>query len=198
MLTLVSNAPGALQENELSAEEKQLLEAEVRQMVEKFEAGSEDAKIAVPDVDYALEVVTGCYSRFIKAAGGAVFNDKGKLLVIRRLGLWDLPKGKVDPGETVAQTAVREVIEETGLEHVELGEHLLNTYHTYELDGKPVLKESIWYRMSAIDAPLVPQTEESITEARWESLDDLHDIYADTYASIRLVFRTLFPHKFSE
>ena len=60
-------------------------------------------------------------SRAAVAAGGVVFREGNEgieiVLVSRRAGgLFALPKGKVDPGEQVVQTAVREVLEETGLE----------------------------------------------------------------------------------
>ena len=66
---------------------------------------------------------------YIKAGGGLVLNPFGKVLLIFRRGVWDLPKGKQDPGETLAQTAVREVCEETGLIDLELIERLNNGYH---------------------------------------------------------------------
>ncbi len=52
---------------------------------------------------------------------GIVFNEQGQVLLQRRadVGFWELPGGKVDPGETVEQGAVREVFEETNL-HVEI------------------------------------------------------------------------------
>ena len=45
----------------------------------------------------------------ISAGGGVVFNEFNEVLFIYRRGFWDLPKGKIDPGETIEQTAVREV-----------------------------------------------------------------------------------------
>ena len=48
----------------------------------------------------------------IKAAGGVVENHKNEILMMKRLGHWDLPKGKADPGENSATTAQREVEEE--------------------------------------------------------------------------------------
>jgi 8-oxo-dGTP pyrophosphatase MutT (NUDIX family) len=107
----------------------------------------------------------------ITAAGGAVFNSEGKVLLIHRLGYWDLPKGKMDPGETPEQTAVREVQEETGLQQITLGPHLLDTWHTYNLKGNRVLKTTHWYAMQTTEDHLVPQTEEDIEQAVWADLD---------------------------
>ena len=50
----------------------------------------------------------------IVAGGGKVINSDGKILFIFRNGKWDLPKGKAEQKETIDQTALREVEEETG------------------------------------------------------------------------------------
>ena len=107
-----------------------------------------------------------CFT-LLEAAGGYVRNEKGELLVFYRRGSWDMPKGKIDPGETPEQAAVREVQEETGLVHLKLGDFLAHTYHTYELKGKRILKKTWWYFMETPDLQLVPQTEEDIEEIRW-------------------------------
>ena len=44
--------------------------------------------------------------RYVRAAGGIVADDSGRLLLILRNGRWDLPKGKVEPGETLLQGAM--------------------------------------------------------------------------------------------
>ncbi len=62
----------------------------------------------------------------ILAAGGLVLNEKGEVLFMFRKGKWDLPKGKLDPGETMDACALREVMEETGLVQVELKNFLLD------------------------------------------------------------------------
>lgn len=59
----------------------------------------------------------------VPCAGAVVRDDRGRLLVVRRghepdRGRWSLPGGRVEPGETTASAAVREVREETGLEVV--------------------------------------------------------------------------------
>lgn len=53
--------------------------------------------------------------RWVRAAGGIVTAPDGTMLLIRRNGRWDLPKGKVEAGETLLQAALREVEEETGI-----------------------------------------------------------------------------------
>ena len=79
------------------------------------------------------ELKKAFYKKFtiIQAAGGLVLNEKNKLLMIFRRGKWDLPKGKLDKGETLEDCAVREVEEETGLQSIKLISPLIITYQTY-------------------------------------------------------------------
>jgi len=127
----------------------------------------------------------------VKAAGGLVQNDAGKLLFMFRRNKWDLPKGKLDDGESLEQCAVREVEEETGLKDVHLGKPLLITYHTYDESGKHFLKETHWYRMTAPgDQSVIPQQEEQITEIKWVGEKDLRTLLRNTFPSIIDVLRT--------
>jgi len=124
----------------------------------------------------------------IKAAGGLVKNEKGEYLFIFRKGYWDLPKGKLDKGETLEQCAVREMQEETGLVDITLKDQLCITFHTYNDFGKNILKESYWYKMEAnSDGTLIPQTEEDITEIVWMNADSIKKILPLAYPSIREV-----------
>ena len=108
-----------------------------------------------------------------EAAGGLVLNEQDEALLIFRRGSWDLPKGKIDAGESREAAAVREVQEETGLVNVTLGEALLTTYHTFRnWKNKRVLKPTYWYRMTTTDRALVPQTEEDIERAEWMRIED--------------------------
>ena len=119
------------------------------------------------------------------AAGGVVLNDEEDILMIFRRGKWDLPKGKLDKGETLEQCAVREVEEETGLTGVELGNKIVTTYHTYTQFGKHILKESHWYKMKSNSGQkLIPQTEEDITEIRWVKRSELKKYTSKTYQTI--------------
>jgi 8-oxo-dGTP diphosphatase len=81
----------------------------------------------------------------IRAAGGVVVRDGLVLLVHRaRYDDWSLPKGKLEPGETWEDAALREVWEETGV-RCTLGAFLGSTH--YSVDGKP--KEVRWWAMTA-------------------------------------------------
>jgi 8-oxo-dGTP pyrophosphatase MutT (NUDIX family) len=63
-------------------------------------------------------------TEFVEAAGGIVMR-RGMILMVHRMGRgWELPKGRQEPGETLQQTALREVREETGYACVLLGEPL--------------------------------------------------------------------------
>ena len=109
--------------------------------------------------------------KIIEAAGGVVQNEKNEILMIYRLGYWDLPKGKIDKGESSEIAAVREVNEETGINQIELGALLTETYHTYKNEkGRRILKRTYWYRMQTQNQKLIPQTEENIEIAEWISL----------------------------
>jgi 8-oxo-dGTP pyrophosphatase MutT (NUDIX family) len=121
----------------------------------------------------------------VKAGGGLVMNTNNDVLLIYRRGKWDLPKGKLDKGETLEDCAVREVMEETGLKKLALESPLLITYHTYHEGTKFVLKESHWYTMKVNeDQKLVPQTEEDIVEIKWVKPGDLKNYYKDTFPSV--------------
>lgn len=122
----------------------------------------------------------------IEAAGGLVFNADNSLLLIQRLGKWDLPKGKTEKGESAEESALREVCEETGVCDIKFENHVADTYHIYRLKEKNILKTTRWYKMrSTADEHLSPQTEEDITQAKWMSKEEVHAAMSNTYGSIR-------------
>jgi 8-oxo-dGTP pyrophosphatase MutT (NUDIX family) len=122
--------------------------------------------------------------RQIHAAGGRVVNEDNDVLFIYRRDKWDLAKGKVDKGETLEEAAVREVMEECGLESLKLESFLLATYHVYEIKGKWALKSTFWYQMWATkNQELHPQVEEDITDMKWISSEN-NSWRANTFASI--------------
>ena len=128
----------------------------------------------------------------VNAGGGLVTNNKGEFLLIRRSGLWDLPKGHQEPGEPIEDTAIREVEEETGLKGLVLGKFIRVTDHTYFRNEKWHLKHTWWYSMTCSEGcNLVPQTEEGITEVRWVAKTELKELLQETYPTIVEVFRSL-------
>lgn len=125
----------------------------------------------------------------VDAAGGLICNDLGEFLLIFRNGMWDLPKGKREKGESTAENAVREVMEECGIPAPELGELICVTDHTYHRGGQFVLKHTYWYSMSvSSSAPTRPQTEEGITQTAWVPAGEIRQYAGQTYPSINEVF----------
>jgi 8-oxo-dGTP pyrophosphatase MutT (NUDIX family) len=130
------------------------------------------------------------YFKEIQAAGGLVQDDKGSVLFIKRLGVWDLPKGKIEKKETPENAAVREVEEECGLTNLQIIRQLDSTFHIYRSPYLPfpknlVLKETKWFLMkySGNEIP-VPQTEENIEEVYWFAKSEIGTPMANTYRSL--------------
>lgn len=130
------------------------------------------------------------YFKIIEAAGGIVTNSSNEILFIKRLGKWDLPKGKVEIGETLENASVREVEEETGLTPLLIDSFLNTTYHVYiEKNGALVLKCTHWYAMKFDGiANLQPQIEEGITDVDWKNKTEINEVvFANTFQNIKLI-----------
>jgi 8-oxo-dGTP pyrophosphatase MutT (NUDIX family) len=123
----------------------------------------------------------------IIAAGGLVTNPQGQILWIFRRGFWDLPKGKLDEGETIQTCAVREVEEETGIKNIRLHELLKFTNHTY-FDthlNQEVIKRTYWFHMTIPAAQIgIPQISEDIEKIEWHSLATANHCLDQTYPTI--------------
>lgn len=123
----------------------------------------------------------------VKAAGGVVKNNAGQFLVIKRLGKWDLPKGKSKKNERQKHAAVREVSEECKISRkdIELINKTYTTYHTYGGKEKLNLKKTDWFEMkyTGTKEPS-PQTEESITEALWFNPSQTQEFTENTFPSL--------------
>ena len=129
----------------------------------------------------------------IEAAGGIVQNDHKDILFIFRRGKWDLPKGKMEPGETAQTAAAREVEEETGVKDLLLKKKIGETYHTYDEFGKHILKVSHWFYFNCNSRQqLQPQAEEDITETRWIKTKDIKEPMSNTYENIKDIMRRFF------
>ncbi len=122
----------------------------------------------------------------INAAGGIVINKEREVLMIFRRNKWDFPKGKIEEGESPELAAMREVAEETGIRDFCISKQLPSTFHTYELCGQLILKETYWFVMhNQGNEKLIPQTEEDISLAEWvpKSMVDIN--LANSYPSLK-------------
>ena len=108
------------------------------------------------------------HPRAVIAAGGIVRHGvTGELLCIRRHGVPDLPKGKLDSGETVFDCAMRELREETGVSDLCQGELLGTTVHGYRRSGFFEVKTTYWYAFTSESMEFVPAVEEGIEAVFW-------------------------------
>ncbi len=159
---------------------------ELNDFILNFESREEIKKAFIyhHDLDELFEHFLDCF-KFIYAAGGVVKNKAGQILFIHRLGVWDLPKGKAEKGETIEETAIREVEEECSISSLQITKTLAPTFHTYRLKGKLILKKTFWYEMSysGTETPQ-PQTEEDITQVKWMNKEDVNEAKKNTYPSI--------------
>ena len=130
----------------------------------------------------------------IQAGGGLIRNEKDYALLIFRRNKWDLPKGKLDPGETIEECAIREVKEETGLKKVEIIKKITITHHTYYQDSLEIIKETHWFQMHAPtigNEILTPQLEEDIEKIEWVDPANISSYLENSYETIRKVISLL-------
>ena len=124
-----------------------------------------------------------------KAAGGKVLNSKNEVLFIYRFSKWDLPKGKLEKGESIEQCAIREVEEECGVDGLIIEKPLETTYHIFERKGKTILKVTYWYLMKTeSNKPLTPQIEEGIVDVTFKNEIQAKEALNNSYENIKLLF----------
>ncbi len=140
---------------------------------------------AVDDYEFMVEFIKDQF-KVIKAAGGVV-RKQDRVLLIFRLGRWDLPKGKLKKKEEFIKAAKREVEEECSV-RVDVKEKVCSTWHTYVRKGKRILKRTDWYEMVCIDdSNMQPQLAEFIEDLKWMSYKDAMKSVKNSYASIQEV-----------
>ncbi|MDZ7898136.1 MAG: NUDIX domain-containing protein [Arcicella sp.] len=146
----------------------------------------------ISDNEEAIENLIKSQYKVLKAAGGVVKNSEDKILMIYRLKTWDLPKGKLDKGESSKSAAVREVQEECGVK-AKLGEKICTTFHTYTYKNIDILKQTKWYEMDLIDdSKMKPQAEEDIEKLEWMDKNQTNSALLNSYSSIRYVLKKFY------
>ena len=153
----------------------------------------EDKIIAIiygEDTEELCSISKSCFT-YVKAAGGVV-RQEDQLLVIKRFGLYDLPKGHVESNESIQECAVREVQEECGLQELQINAPLTDTFHIYCRNNSWFLKKTYWFSMhcSANQTPS-PQKEEDIEEAFWLPISEIETAKNNTYLSLLEVFKKI-------
>lgn len=113
----------------------------------------------------------------IESAGGLVCNQNHHILLMFKRGKWDMPKGRIEEGQSPEVAAIREVCEETGISDKKLviQGKLVPTWHTTTHGNTRYLKKTHWYlfEYNGQDDRTVPQVEEGIIECRWVHLSEL-------------------------
>ena len=158
-----------------------------RAKILKFFETSNALTVSSADPDASFAAFSQAF-RPVAAAGGIVVDPAERMLMIRRNGRWDLPKGHVEAGETFAECAVREVGEETGVTGAEVVRPLCDTLHAYCLCGRWELKRTHWFEMrAAAGAAPAPQREEGIDRAVWCMPDEVREHLSATFPTSRCV-----------
>jgi 8-oxo-dGTP pyrophosphatase MutT (NUDIX family) len=124
----------------------------------------------------------------VEAGGGKVINNKGETLFIFRNDKWDLPKGKTEGKETMNETAIREVEEETGVKGLEIVKPLEMTYHIFKRNGRHKIKVTYWFEMkTSYEGKLAPQENEGITKVEWLNPQQVQKALENSYANIKVL-----------
>lgn len=124
----------------------------------------------------------------VVAGGGKVYNENSDILFIYRNGKWDLPKGKTEGKETIEETAIREVTEETGVNGLEIIKPLETTYHIFKRNGRHKIKVTFWFEMtSTFKGDLYAQIEEGITKVEWLNKIQIKEALENSYANIKVL-----------
>jgi len=129
------------------------------------------------------------------AAGGGVVTrirkDKLQVLLIYRKGVWELPKGKLDKGETIEECAHREVCEEVGISKLDVLRPLDVTVHAYSENRRMKVKSTHWFQMTTSSSRFKPEKREGITEVKWFSWKKARKAVA--YKNLRVLLDRVAP-----
>lgn len=157
-------------------------------------ACADGERVLVLDASGAVQNL-GPYRRPVPvtAAGGLIVREaeETELLLIFRRGAWDLPKGKLDPGESVEECAVREVREEVGIETLTVLGPAGTTLHGYPEGDRYMVKTTYWFFMRTPERDFSPEEREGIEAVRWVPWAEAREMLG--YDSLRDLLARLSP-----
>jgi 8-oxo-dGTP pyrophosphatase MutT (NUDIX family) len=104
------------------------------------------------------------------SAGGVVLRKERMVLLARRNENWQFPKGQVEKGEKIEETAVREVREETGIE-ARIVKPLGRINYWYYREGRRIYKTVHFFLMEAVRENM-EQRDNEMDEVHWFNLED--------------------------
>ncbi len=159
----------------------------VNRLIENHLLSKEEATLQIlcKQATQMIEIFESNYKVKI-AAGGWVYNDRTNLLMIKRLGVWDIPKGHLEEGESIEECAIREVEEETGVRNLRIDDKIGITRHIFDRDGQDGLKVTHWYKMHTdYNQNLIPQTEEGIEEVCWVESNEIDEYMEKAWLSLK-------------
>ena len=100
-----------------------------------------------------------------------------------------MPKGGIEKGEEIEDTALREVEEETGVKGLKITRKLSKTYHIFKRNGRYKLKITHWFEMqSGFEGIPVPQENEGIEKVAWLNPEEEKEALKNSYENNKLLF----------
>ena len=117
-------------------------------------------------------------------------NDKPIILTteVSKETNFNLPKGKIEGKESIEQTALREVEEETNVKGLKITKPLETTYHIFKRNGKHKIKITYWFEMTSnYEGKLEPQVNEGITKVEWLNPMQTVEAMENSYANIKIL-----------
>ncbi|MCC6181923.1 MAG: NUDIX domain-containing protein [Bacteroidia bacterium] len=175
-----------ISDNQLFKNLEDIKTAEIKEQFEDFinDTNKQILNFKCKNIEKGLEQFKKAF-KYIIAAGGLIEKDN-HWLFIYRLKKWDLPKGKLDMGESPKEAAIRECEEECGITQLTIKRELNPTYHIYPHKKYFALKKTYWYLMSTLHtSTLIPQLEENIEKVEWFNILQIKEqVINNTYPAI--------------
>lgn len=175
-----------ISDNQLFKNLEDIKTAEIKEQFEDFinDTNKQILNFKCKNIEKGLEQFKKAF-KYIIAAGGLIEKDN-HWLFIYRLKKWDLPKGKLDMGESPKEAAIRECEEECGITQLTIKRELNPTYHIYPHKKYFALKKTYWYLMSTLHtSTLIPQLEENIEKVEWFNILQIKEqVIKNTYPAI--------------